>query len=234
MKLIKSNLTQLLYICIALLLSSCDGEGNSEEPPVEPLAPPLKAVAVLPENGEPCSVYEEVANDDSKVLIAFKWNAAQSAQNYILTISEGATEVFKNTVNTLETKVQLDKCKAYTWLVISKNEDGQTNGDTFSFTTPGTPIGNYAPYAAIITIEFDTETSEMLISWEGNDKEDDQLTYDVTVWENASILIEEIGYDLESINPISYKKGENYVVKVVSKDSSGDFSVSTVSEEAPE
>lgn len=233
MKEIKSIITLLLFIPVVSLLSCDDGGGGSEEPPV-PTNPPAKAVGVLPANGEPCSDYDEVTDDDSKVLVAFSWNAAQFAQSYILVISEGASEVFRNSFNSLDTAVQLDRGKTYTWLVISVNEDGQTNGDTFSFTTPGTPIGNFAPYAAQITIAFDTNTLEMSVSWVGSDADDDTLTYDVSVWENESILVEEKDYTLASINPITFIGGAHYSVEVISKDSSGNFSISTASNGAPD
>ena len=236
MKKIKS-ITGILYFAILALMVACGGGGGGEQPAPEPEPNgdlPVKSIGTLPVNGEPCSDYEEVTSDASKVSITFKWNAAQYTQSYMLTILEGTTEVSNGSYTVLEAKVQLDRGKTYTWYLTSVNDDGQTKGDTYSFTTPGTPIGNYAPYAAQITIGFDTGTMEMSVNWIGGDEDADVLTYDVKVWENDIILMEEVDYTLDSLPLISFISGESYTVEVVSKDSSGNYSVSTVSETAPE
>ncbi len=234
MKEIKRTLLRFAVVFVVLQFSCSDSGGGSEEPPEDQITPPAKAVGILPVNGEPCSDYQEIVDDNTKVLVAFGWNTAELAQSYILVISEGSTELFRNSFSTLKAEAQLDRGKTYTWQVISVNEDGQTNGDTFSFTTPGTPVGNFAPYAAGITIQFNIESLEMTVSWIGSDEDGDQLTYDVTVWENESILIEEIDYTLNSIDSTVFKSGANYSVEVVSKDSFGNFSISEASGEAPE
>lgn len=234
MKIIKSTFARLVLIVAIILQSGCGGGDGTENPPIDETKTPGKAVGTLPANGEACADYEEVTNDDTKVLVLFSWNAAQFAQSYILVVSEGSNEVFRNSLNSLNTEVQLDRGKTYTWLLTSVNSDKETIGDTFSFTTPGIPVGNFAPYAAEIAIEFDINTLEMSVSWIGSDEEDDQLSYDITVWENESILMEEVDYIFESIDPITFTSGENYIVEIVSKDSSGNFSISVASEKAPE
>ncbi|MGX1929918.1 hypothetical protein [Flagellimonas sp. 2504JD4-2] len=235
MRELKSTIFKFTLPVMFVMLLACGGGGGNEgeEPPEEQKTPPAKAVGTLPANGEPCSDYEEVANDDTKVLVSFKWNAAQLAQNYILGITEGSTEVFSNSFNALEAKVELDRGKTYSWSLTSVNSDGETSGDTYSFATPGIPEGNYAPYAAEIAIEFDTQNSEIAISWIGRDEDGDALTYDVTVWENDVILVEETDYDQTSVNPVVYQNGVDYSVEVVSKDSSGNFSISRAQETAP-
>ncbi|MGW9687298.1 hypothetical protein [Flagellimonas sp. 2504JD1-5] len=230
----KSIMFKSIIGIFTIALFSCGGgDGGGEEPPEEQKNPPAKAVGTLPVNGEPCSDYEEVSNDDSKVLVAFKWNAAQLAQNYVLRIVEGSTEVFRNSLSVLETKVELERGKTYSWSLTSANSDGETVGDTYSFTTPGIPQGNFAPYAAGISIEFNTQNTELSISWVGSDEDGDQLTYDVSVWENDIILVEENDYDQITIAPIIYQSGEDYSVEVVSKDTSGNFSISKVTDTAP-
>lgn len=228
----------ILYFSILVLMFACGG-GGGEQPAPEPEPEPsndlpAKVVGTLPANGEPCSDYEEVTSDASKVSITFKWNAAQYAQSYVLTILEGTTQVSNSSYTALEATVQLDRGKTYTWYLTSVNDDGQTKGDTYSFTTPGTPIGNYAPYAAQITLVFDVGTMEVSVSWIGSDEDADVLTYDVKVWENDIVLMEEVDYTSDSLPLISFISGESYSVEVISKDPSGNYSVSTISETAPE
>ena len=74
---------------------------------------------------------------------------------------------------------------------------------------------------------------EMSIGWIGNDEDNDVLTYDVKVWENENVLMEEANYTLDSLEPVLFLNGESYSVEVVSKDTSGNFSISTMSVEAP-
>ena len=151
------EVTSLVFSMLILLVSCSDGDGGgvSDDGP-EP--PPAKAIGTLPANGEPCSDYEDVASDDSRVSVLFNWNVAQFADSYVLTVLEGSTEVFSNTFSTLSAKVELDRGKTYRWSVTSVNGDGQTGGDSNSFTTPGTPVGNFAPYTAEITVAFDQGT----------------------------------------------------------------------------
>ena len=215
------------------LFLSCSSSGDETPPPSPPenLTPPEKTIGVLPENGEPCADYTVVENDNSKVLVAFKWNAAQNAENYNLVILEGSNEVFSSTFNILETEVQLNRGKTYSWFLTSINEDGETKGDTYSFTSPGTPLGNYAPYAAEITVTFNTQ---MLVSWAGNDEDGDVLTYDVTVKKNELVLMQETDYGDTSINPIDFEAGSSYDIEIISIDPHGSASISTSVVTAPD
>lgn len=235
MKMIKS-IFRIIYCSIFIILSSCGGGGGGEQPPPEPEPSndlPLKVTGTLPVNGEPCSDYEEVPSDDSMVLIAFNWNEAQFADNYELAVMEGSSEVFSNIYSNLEAQVELQRGKTYTWSVTAINEFGQTPGNTYSFTTPGIRVGNYAPYAAEINVEFNTETMEMSISWVGSDEDSDALVYDVRVWEDNNLLLEEVEYSLDVLEPIIFMNTRKYSVEVISKDTAGNFSISTYSVEAP-
>ncbi|MBO0320866.1 hypothetical protein J0X14_01045 [Muricauda sp. CAU 1633] len=222
-------ITTILMVFLFLSCSSSGGE-TPPPPPSENLTPPEKTIGTVPENGEPCADYTEVINDDSKVLIYFKWSAAQNAENYNLVILEGSNEVFSSTFNVLETEVQLDRGKTYSWFLTSINEDGETKGDTYSFTSPGTPVGNFAPYSAEITVTFNTQ---MQVSWMGNDEDGDILTYDVTVKNNDLVLAEEVGFGDTSLNPLDFEPGAIYDVEVISKDPYESASVSKTTVTAP-
>ncbi|MBW8243512.1 hypothetical protein K1F50_11925 [Muricauda oceani] len=235
MKTMKS-IAQMICFCMTLILCSCGGGSGGEQPPPEPEPSndlPLKVTGTLPVNGEPCSDYEEVPSDDSMVLIAFNWNEAQFADNYELAVMEGSSEVFSNMYSNLEAQVELQRGKTYTWSVTAINEFGKTPGNTYSFTTPGIPVGNYAPYAAEISVAFNTETMEMSISWVGSDEDDDALTYDIKILENENIILEETGVDANIVDPIQFIDGVDYSVEIISKDTSGNFSISTRSFKAP-
>ena len=221
-------------ILFSLIFTSCD-KGTSTETEKQVDKPlPTKVQGTLPANGEPCSDFIPVPNDDSKVSIQFKWNASQHTINYDLSVLEGSQEVAKTTVGALETSVTLERGKTYSWTVTSKNETGNTVSDTYSFTTPGQAIGNYAPYAAEIVLDFDTENQVLKVSWEAVDEDGDSLTFDVEILEDETLLRDESDLTANSIEGITYINGTSYSVKVISKDFLGNFSVSEKTSTSPE
>lgn len=224
------------YFPMLALMLACGGGSGGEQPAPEPEPSndlPTKVVGTIPANGEPCSDYEELTSDISKVEIFFSWNSAKYTNSYELVIMEGDSEIFRNTYTVLETRVALERGKTFSWSIRSINEFGETSGDTYSFTTPGTPIGNYAPYAAQITLGFDIATLEMSINWNGSDEDNDGLTYDITIMENENIILEEVGLVVDTLDPIPFIGGYNYSAEVISRDTSGNFSVSRSSAIAP-
>ncbi|SEM33088.1 hypothetical protein SAMN04488008_1202, partial [Maribacter orientalis] len=157
------------------------------------------------------------------------WNTAQNAVNYELKVLLGNGQAAITTVGVQEAMVTLDRGKTYTWTVTSKNESGSTVSDTYSFTTPGLSEGNYAPYAAEISTEFEPVAQLLTVNWTATDEDGDSLTYDVIITENETVILEEIDFVNTSISGIGFINDTNYTIKVVSKDGSGNFSVSEVS-----
>lgn len=222
---------------IILIIStfvSCDkgSDTDTEKQTEKPL--PTKAQGTLPANGEPCSDFEIVSNDDSKVSILFKWNASKDAVNYDLIVMDGTQKAAKTTVGATEATLTLDKGRTYSWTVTAKNETGNTVSDTYSFTTPGQAIGNYAPYAAEITLGFNTTNQTLNISWTAEDEDGDSLTFDVEISESEILLQEELELTSNNVEDIPYVNGTMYSVKVTAKDVSGNFSVSEKTATSPE
>lgn len=220
----------LILVC----LNSCDKSTPEETEKQIDKTVPTKVTGTLPVNGEPCSEFEPIPNDDTKVAILFKWNTAQYVVNYELEVLLGNEQIATTMVGGQEATVTLDRGKTYTWTVTSKNEFGTTESDTYSFTTPGLAEGNYAPYAAEINTEFNTSAQLLTVNWIGADEDNDLLTYDVTITENESVIIEETDIAENSISGIAYNSGTEYSIKVTSKDNTGSFSVSEVTVNAPE
>lgn len=234
MKMTKSIVVNAILVLSFLLFSCSGGSDSAKEPIVNEVNPPAKAIGILPVNGEPCSDYEPVSGNDDQVSISFSWQEAEFAQNYELVVNEGSNEVYRNIFNELVAKVSLIRGKVYTWNVIAKNSDGQTNSDTMSFATPGTPVGNFVPYAAEITITFDVTTSDLNASWVGKDEDGDVLTYDVVVKEEGETIVEFNDLTVVSLDPIATTPSTLYTVQVISKDVSGNFSISEFSAISPE
>lgn len=224
----------LYFLLVLVLSSSCDKSTSTDtEKQIEkPL--PTKPQGLLPLNGELCSVFESVANDESKASILFTWNASKNAVNYDLSVFEGSQEIDKITVGALEARVVLDKGKSYTWQVSAINETGVAQSDTYSFTTPGQSILNYAPYAAEIFMEFDTDNKLLNINWMGSDEDGDSLVFDVQVTENEVLLFEETNLEQQSLGALDYIENATYYVSVRTTDSFGNFSISEKEQRSPD
>ncbi|MFC4221434.1 hypothetical protein [Flagellimonas marina] len=228
MKYVKHIIELYIISFVVGVFFACSGGEGGEQPPKEELNPPEKAIGVLPANGEPCSDYEEIAENDTQVLISFSWNSARFAQSYEVIILEGSNEIVRKSVGGLHTEIELDRGKTYTWQIVSINDDGSSTSNTYSFTSPGIPQRNFAPYAATITVEFDTINSEMLISWVGSDEDGDALSYEALIYQSNELIYEFNDLSDTFLPPISYIPSREYSIEVTSKDSFGNFSISEV------
>jgi hypothetical protein len=220
-----------LLICLTILYScSSESSNDSNETDIEnPATLPGKPVGILPINAETCSDFEEVPGETDKAIIYFSWSVADNASSYVMEVFESGSKVNTSTVGTTSTKLTLDKGKSYSWTVTAINQDGENTSNTFSFITPGQPISNFAPYAAEISVDFDSANHEMTITWVGSDEDNDPLTYDVIIMENGITLEQYEDLTESGIAPISVSINATYTIKVTSKDNFGNFSVSTQS-----
>lgn len=227
------KVTVIVGHLILAFLFSCGG-GSSDTPPEQGDEMPEKVIGSLPVNGEPCSDYEEVLGNNSMVSILFKWSIAQTAKSYDVIVYEGASEILRKSVTTSETRIELNRGKTFTWQVISKNGTAESKSNTYSFTTPGKPEGNFAPYAADIDVEFNSIAQEMVVTWICNDEDGDTLTYNVKIVQELTGEIRYEGLIETSLEPIQYIPGTTYYLEIQAIDTFGNFSISKVEGEAPE
>ena len=230
----KKMCMKYLLLIPVLACLSCGGGGDDPQPPVETKNPPSKAVGTLPANGEPCSDYELIEGNVTEVSVSFSWNSAQFATQYRLDVIRNGTAVYSTTGTARTAQVTLSRGTTYTWSVTALNDDGQTPGDSYSFTTPGTPESNFAPYPAAITLTFDASAGTLLVSWTGNDQDGDPLVFDALVYEDGSLIAEAENLATPGLGPLSYRPDSEYTVEVTSRDSFGNETGSAVTETAPE
>lgn len=219
----------LVILFLVGLIGSCSKSAPalkaSEE---EELIMPDKVIGILPANAETCSDFNEVPGDDEKASILFSWSSASNALNYLLQVFDGGTEVNSIAVTTAETELILEKGKLYTWTITAKNNDGETVSSTFSFTTPGQPIGNYAPYAAQIVTDYNDSASELSVSWTGSDEDGDSLTYDIKVTDtDGNTLVDQTNLSVTTLDPISVSTGKTYTIQITTNDNFENFSIAT-------
>lgn len=231
-KIIKGKVILLFVLIVGS--SSCEKPKDADAVVEKtPFNTPDMAQGTLPENGESCADVEAVSGEPLKVAVLFQWTSSEFADDYELKVFESLNEIFSDTLASLEATVELDRGKSYFWSITAKNGDGETVSSTFSFTTPGEPIGNYVPYAAVITVEFNTTTSEMEVFWAGSDEDGDTLMYDLVIKEDKKILMELSNLSTDSLDAIPFIPSSAYNIEVTSKDNFGNFSISKHNEIAP-
>jgi len=224
---------RILCLISLALIGACskkDSNNNTNtNPPVNQQQNPTKATAVLPVNGDFCTDYSEIPGDSENIKVVFKWSSAQNTNSYRLQVFDSTTEVHSETSTNLETDVTLLRGKAYSWQITTINTDAETTSDTFSFTTPGEAITNYVPYAAEIEMTFDKSASTLTVSWVGDDEDNDTIVYDITIKEGNVELVNEIDLTTNEYGPIDAIADMVYTVEVISKDPTGNISISTKS-----
>ncbi len=228
------NIKNILFFAGLLILSSCgggDGGGGTDTPVVPVVNLPGKASLSLPANGETCATFTAVATDNTKAEISFSWGAASYATSYVLVVTQGSTQVLSQTLTATSYKAVLDKGKTYSWTVTAKNKDGENASATNSFTTPGNPIGNYVPYAAIINFSINSSTSMASLSWIGKDEDsaNSELKYNIEVKENNTVIKTLTNQTASSIADFTVVQNATYQIKIttIDKYSSASTSVMT-------
>lgn len=221
--------TIFLFIGLGLMVS-CGG-GGSDSPDEPEVKLPAKPALALPVNGETCSDFTVVANNDAKAEIRFTWAATANASNYILKVTQAGTQVVNQTLTTTAYNVVLDKGKTYSWTVTAKNSDGENISATNSFTTPGNPVGNYVPYAAVINFNVNNGTSMATLSWVGKDEDStvSELKYDIEIKEDNIVIQSLTNKTQTSVADFVAKLNSTYRIKINTIDKNGSFSSSVLS-----
>jgi len=226
MIIIKNIKTICFFVSLGLLVS-CGG-GNSDGDPVVNL--PAKPNLSLPVNGENCSTYTVVASDNTKAEISFSWAGATYATSYVLVVTQAGTQVVNKEISTTSYKVILDKGKTYSWTVTAKNKNGVTASATNSFITPGNPIGNYVPYAAVINFSVNATSSMASLSWIGKDEDSTttDLKYDIEIKKDNVVIQSLTNQTVSSIADFAAVLNATYQIKINTIDKQGSYSTSIV------
>lgn len=231
MKTLKNSI--VLLLTLGLIISCSDSGGDSGEPnnnenPDPVVNVPAKPVAILPANGETCADYNSIGSDDSKAGIDFSWNKVTDAKTYILKVAKSETLVVNKELAGTSNYVILDKGETYNWTVTAKNSAGESISITNSFTTPGEPIGNYVPYAAVINFDINTDNDMASLSWVGNDQNDavEDLTFNILVTEDDIELISLEDTTQTSVSDFNVIFNSTYKIEIKTTDASGSTSIS--------
>lgn len=232
----KLEIKIILFTTILTCIVSCSKGGGPDDsiitPDPEPdpitINLPNKPVTTFPVNGEVCSDFDSVANDNSKARIKFEWENATYANTYVLKVTESGNVVADVEIAATAYYVTLNKGKTFSWTITAKNDDGINTSQTNSFTTPGKPIGNYIPYTAVISFNINNTTNMASLSWVGSDQdsEPEDLVYNVLIKENDIEILSIDETTETSIDNFNVLLNSTYEIKINTIDKYGSYSSS--------
>lgn len=219
----------IVLFVVLLLIVSCGG--GSDSIVERKINLPGTPVLSLPINGETCGDYTVVAGNAAKAEISFSWATTAYATSYVLVVNQAGTEVVNQEITTTSYKVVLDKGKTYSWTVTAKNKDGVKASATNSFSTPGTPVGNYVPYAAVINFSVNRNTSMATLSWVGKDEDSNasELKYDIEIKKDNTVVQSLTNQSQTSVTDFAAILNATYQIKINTIDKYGSYSNSVLS-----
>ncbi|WP_282179123.1 hypothetical protein [Maribacter stanieri] len=210
-------------ILMGLLVVSCGGsdDGNSPTPPEEK---ELGAFNLLfPDNNLICTEGED--NGVDGVNIEFQWAASSNATSYELEITNQENNTTDTrTVNSTSLAVGLPKGTQFSWTVTAILGAKTLASDSWNFYSEGTSTENFAPFPAEISVS-DNGDGTVTVFWIGEDLDNDLVNYDVYIGTSGNLVLILENTTDENTN-YNITAGEQYVVQVVSKDSSDNTSTS--------
>ncbi len=217
--------TIFLFIGLGLLVSCGGGSDSTDERKINLPGTPVLS---LPLNGETCSDYTVVASNTAKAEISFSWASTTYATSYVLLVKQAGSTVVNQILTSNSYKAVLDKGKTYSWTITAKNNGGESTSPTYSFTTPGNPIGNYVPYAAIINFSVNSSTSMANLSWVGKDEDSSasELKYDIEIKKDNVVIQTLSNQTVTSIADFVAVLNATYQIKIKTIDKQGSYSTS--------
>ncbi len=214
-------------ILMGLLVASCGGKDDNNNNPPEETEKELGAFnLVFPENNLICTEGEDNGTDG--VSIEFQWSGSTNATSYEVKITNQETNsTDSRTVTTTSLAVGLPKGTQFSWAVTAILGSKTLVSDSWNFYSEGTSTENFAPFPAEIGVS-DNGNGTVTVSWVGEDLDDDLENYDVYIGSGETLeLILENTTLLNTTYNIT--AGQQYAIKVISKDSNNNSSTSETS-----
>ncbi len=171
----------LLIFVMGAIMVSCSKDDDNE---MIIDAVPEAANLILPQDLTECEVGNVIAN---MAEVAFEWNEASHADRYDLVITNLATGGVTQRPNLTTTAiiVRLERSNAYSWKVISKNDEEETtSSDSYRFYVAGEAGSNNVPFPAELMLpasgsRVSPVDGKVMLQWEAasTDTDGDPLTY---------------------------------------------------------
>ena len=217
---------KILFIVTVFLFFTC----NKDD--VTPTTPGVVKL-IFPFENSDCNVGTDSTDTESDVI--FEWAKAENTDEYELNIVNlSVVDTTSYTTSELQISVRLNRATPYSWYIISKlNSVGtETKSDTWRFYNAGIGVTSFAPFPAnIISPEMSetiSNTTNVTLSWEGNDVDNDIIAYDIYFGTVNPPEIIETDFKENSLNNVSISANTVYYWKIITKDSQGNSSDSGI------
>ncbi|WP_289038773.1 hypothetical protein [uncultured Zobellia sp.] len=207
---------------LSILIMSCGGKDNPTTSPQEEVKELGAFNLVFPDNNLICTEGDDVGTED--ISIDLLWSKSTNATSYDVQITnQESGEVSTQSSTTPEMTVTLKKNTQYTWIVTAKLDDITKSSSAWNFYTEGISVENYAPFPAQITVS-DNGNETVEINWEGNDLDNDIVSYDIHFGTTTSPeLVHTTTDDSESLTLLIIYYTDHYL-EIVTTDNVGNKS----------
>jgi len=218
----------LLFILINLV--ACNKDDSFPELPKVPSAVKL----VFPFESSVCNEGAYISPTESTVL--FEWEEGLYTDRYELILRNLETnEISSHLVDNTEIPIVLKRGIPYEWYIISTSNSvfETAQSSLWRFYNAAEAIKSYAPFPAEIISPFMSETisttsNEITLDWNGNDVDDDIVSYDVYLGTSSTPDIIQNDHTESILNNVPISSSTIYYWKIITRDSRGNTSDSGV------
>lgn len=213
----------LVGIFLVLFTTSC----KKDDPPRDPSI----ATLIFPEENSECN--EGTILSDTQSSVVFRWEAADHAQNYVVSLRDltsNATSTH-NSTNT-EAEITINRATPYSWFVTANGAENTTPSQSaaWKFYNAGLAVSSHAPFPAdvIAPTMGSTQTSgSITLQWAGSDVDNDIDRYDI-LFDTVNPPVASAGTSFTSSVIVTAAAATTYYWQVITKDAVGNSSNSVV------
>ncbi len=224
----------IFTILVLITFISCSKGGSSDDGPTEPpIVAPSAANLIFPENNQECNQGTQISA--AQTAVDFQWEASANTDSYEIHVKNLDTDI-TSTLTSFEPEktITINKATPYSWYVVSKSTTSQETAQsaTWKFYNAGEAILNYAPFPAdLIAPSMGANLSgvtSVVLEWNGSDVDNDIEGYDV-YFDTFTPPTTLIGADqTEMTTSVDVTAGNTYYWKIITKDSAGNNSETTI------
>ncbi|MFX0558401.1 hypothetical protein ACOCEA_16485 [Maribacter sp. CXY002] len=218
----------IVITILSVLLSACGADLDL----LDDILLEKQVELVFPENISECT--EGTVISETKSEVVFKWTSlTENTATYsvILTNLKTNTTTIIEATNT-ELLITLERGMPYSWFVSFASYDYPIS-EIWSFYNAGPGLESYLPFPAtavspVSGASISSISTSVNLIWLGEDLDDDIKGYDLYfgIEANPPLLVEDI--EATRYNEIPVTAGQQYYWKIVTKDSVGNESESTI------
>ncbi len=184
----------------------------------DPIPDPEAVSLIAPENLNNCTSASRV--NDIERQVRFQWTAALFAESYELIVQNSVTqERFISNTTLLNESLKLPGSAPYQWFVKSKSSltPVTTNSSSWQFYLEGDPNTSHLPFPAVLLDPQDKAivslsiSNSFLLLWEGNDLDNDIISYDLYLGNDPNqLILKEEKIDLTQFSVVLESDNEYY------------------------